>query len=713
MGRIKKIKIERAKERKIDRTKEIKREAILSLQVLSQEDYLTAIVLGIFALVVYASTAAPGITLADSGDFIMGVLTLGIVHAPGYPLYTLLGHLFSFLPFGDVAFRVNLFSAFWGSLCLGILFLILRMLSIERIHAVFATLFLGFTTVYWSKTGIAEVYSFNGFLIACIFFWILSYNRDKKKSQLYLIFLTTGLALSNHYPLVLLTGVGLVFLLDRRDLHVADFAKGLLFLGLGLTPYLYLFIQASNPDVEYNFGKLSDSDMVLDHILRKSYDDEYGGAMWDKFVLAFTFLKAIITNFLLASIFLFSGIVSSFLTKWKYRYPLLIAALLPSLGLILILPFPSDDNYRALFLGYLIPTFLVFAVFLALGSQKLMNDYVRNKIVQVSLLVILLVSVVGFNFRSSSHHNDRLAEVWGTELLNSLKPNSIFILCGPEAFPLYYQQLIKGVRQDVTIYDRYSSLTKDNLYGPELLFKRKNVIEFRKRREQQLINNSLRPIYYTCQDGIDEQNISFSFTPFVLRADKKHFEASDYGSFTVSDRLLDTVVNGYPKSDHWLDRRRTMIFKRLISYYGGHNLPEVNRILNYFMKSNVYSDPQFTLSQAKNLYYFKNYELARIFYERAEELSLEAFSSTDLAVFCNLLANKRKDDEALRICIRQEQSSTPCDVNTVKSQERIAGIYKEKGNWPKVAAYSRKIIECQPNNKTVRRYLELATQRTK
>jgi len=352
MGKIKKIKIERAKEREKDTTREIKRESILPLHVLSREDYLTAIVLSILTFVVYAFTAAPGVTLVDSGDYIMGVLTLGIVHPPGYPLYTVLGHLFSLLPFGEPALRVNLFSALWGSLCLGVLFLLLRILSIERIHAVFATLFLGFTTVFWSQTGIAEVYSFNAFLIGCIVFWILSYNRDKKRSQLYLIFLTTGLALSNHYPLVILTGIGLLFLLDRRDLHAGDLLKGFLLLGLGLTPYLYLFIQAANPELQYNFGKLSDSGMVLDHILRKQYRHTYGGTAWDKFVLAFMFAKAIITNWVFASLFLFAGIIASFSDKWKYRYPFLIAALSPSLALILVLTFQSGQHHWALLLSF-------------------------------------------------------------------------------------------------------------------------------------------------------------------------------------------------------------------------------------------------------------------------------------------------------------------------------------------------------------------------
>ncbi|MEE9239174.1 MAG: DUF2723 domain-containing protein, partial [Thermodesulfobacteriota bacterium] len=671
MGRNKKIKIERAEERKKER-EEIKREAILPLQVPSWEDYLTAIVLSTLTFVVYAFTAAPGVTLEDSGDFINGVLTLGIVHPPGYPLYTVLGHLFSLLPFGEPAFRINLFSALWGSLCLGVMFLILRILSIERIHAVFATLFLGFTTVFWSKTAVAEVYSFNAFLIGCIVFWILSYNRDKKKSQLYLVFLTTGLALSNHYPLVILTGIGLVFLLDRRHLQLTDFVKGLVFLGLGLTPYLYLFIQTLNPDLQYNFGKNSDFGMVLDHILRKNYASEFAGTLWDKFILAFRFLKAIITNFLFSSLFLFFGIAFGFLEKWKYRYSVLVAALSTSFGLILILTFPSDDlQYTSFLSDYSVSSFLFFSFFLALGLKKLLNRYVKNKIAQVSMLVILLITQVGFNFRSSSHHNDKLAEIWGIELLNSLEPNSILILCSqPGDMALYYLQLIKGLRQDVTIYDRNSFWTKDNLYEPALLFKMKHdPWGYRSTREQQLINNSPHPIYYTCKDAIDKQNINFSITPFLFLVNKGRFEASDNTQFTVSDGLLHTLVNGYPKSDYWLYHLRRKIFSHLISYYGRHDQPEVNRIVNYFMKTKFYSDPQYILSLADNVYYSKNYDLSRKFYERAERLSLEAFSPTDLAVFCYILAREEDYEKALPICMDQEQSSAPCEGNTIATRQ--------------------------------------------
>jgi len=714
MGKIKKIKTERAKERTTDRPKVIKREAILPLQVLSREDYLTAIILSALTFIVYSFTAAPGVTLEDSGDFIMGVLALGIVHPPGYPLYTVLGHLFSFLPFVDPAFGVNLFSALWGSLCLGVMFLILRMLSIERLHAVFAALFLGFTSVFWSQTGTAEVYSFNVFLTACICFWILSYNRDKKKSQLYLIFLTTGLALSNHYPLVIFSGVGLAFLLDRSHLRLADFAKGLIFLGLGLTPYLYLFIQALDPDLKYNFGKLSDFDMVLGHILRDYYPNIYIGTIWDKFGLAFAFLKLIITNYFFASLILFIGIALSFLENWKYRYPFMIAALSSSLGLILILTFPNDEERRSLFAEYSIPAFMFLAIFLGLGLNKLMNRYVKSNMVQCSLLLFLLLSQVGFNFAHSTYHKEKLAETWGTDLLNSLEPDAILVLCYREALPIYYLQFVKSIRQDVTLHDRFSLVTQENLYGTDQLFKSGKIKQARLRKKhiQKLIENSERPIYYSCKDALDEEKLNFTLTPFVYRVDKERLGASDGNGFTVSDRLLDSLLNNYPKSDYWLDHKRRTIFGGLISYYGGQNRPEIERVLDYFIKTKYYSDHEFILSMANNLYYFKNYDLAGKFYERAEELSVASFSRKDLAFFCLSLAYGENYDKALGICIRwEEQFSARCEGNTIKTRETIAGIYKEQGNWSKVAEYARKILQCQPDHNVARRYLMMATEK--
>ncbi len=62
-------------------------------------------------LLIYILTLAREITWVDSGELAAVAAKLGIAHPPGYPLFTLLGHLFSWIPVGSVAFRVGLLSA--------------------------------------------------------------------------------------------------------------------------------------------------------------------------------------------------------------------------------------------------------------------------------------------------------------------------------------------------------------------------------------------------------------------------------------------------------------------------------------------------------------------------------------------------------------------------------------------------------------------------
>ena len=54
----------------------------------------------------------PGLMADDSGEMAASAFNLGLPHPPGYPLFNLLGHLVSQIPFGAIAFRLNLFSAF-------------------------------------------------------------------------------------------------------------------------------------------------------------------------------------------------------------------------------------------------------------------------------------------------------------------------------------------------------------------------------------------------------------------------------------------------------------------------------------------------------------------------------------------------------------------------------------------------------------------------
>ncbi|MDE2291009.1 MAG: DUF2723 domain-containing protein, partial [Elusimicrobia bacterium] len=65
----------------------------------------------------YVASAYPALSsYRDSGDLAASAWTLGVAHPPGYPFYTLLGHVWAaLLPLGTVAYRLNLMSAAAGA----------------------------------------------------------------------------------------------------------------------------------------------------------------------------------------------------------------------------------------------------------------------------------------------------------------------------------------------------------------------------------------------------------------------------------------------------------------------------------------------------------------------------------------------------------------------------------------------------------------------
>src|SRR3954463_8102932 len=135
-----------------------------------RSDWLQAGLVALVLFCLYALTAPHTVALEDDGLFILSSYFLGIEHPPGYPLFTLVGHLFSRLPFGSVAYRVHLASALFGALSCGAAWLCARALSGRSLAAYVSALGLGLSPVFWSQAIIAEVYTLNTF-----FFLVLTW----------------------------------------------------------------------------------------------------------------------------------------------------------------------------------------------------------------------------------------------------------------------------------------------------------------------------------------------------------------------------------------------------------------------------------------------------------------------------------------------------------------------------------------------------------
>ena len=221
-------------------------------------------VLGVFALVLvlYLKTLAHTVLylhdpeLLDAVMLQMQVSVLGIAHPTGYPTYLMLTHLFTYLPFGDPAYRVNLGSAFYAALAVVAVYAAGLLLGRRIVAAATGALVFGLGTALWSQAVIAEVYTLNALLVSVTIVVLLLWREHRQDRYLLLSAFLVGLCLTNHLTSGLLLPAGLLFvaLVDWRRL--VDFRLVLGGAGLfvlGLIPYLYLPIRAAmDPPMEAN-----------------------------------------------------------------------------------------------------------------------------------------------------------------------------------------------------------------------------------------------------------------------------------------------------------------------------------------------------------------------------------------------------------------------------------------------------------------------------
>jgi len=126
---------------------------------------IAALFVGVIGLGLYAATLAPGLTWAydsgDGGDLATAAHTLGIAHPPGYPTYVLLAHLWTRLPFGEVATRTNLFSAACAAGAAAALAWAVARAGGDGIAATVAGIALACSPLHWSQAIVTEVHALN------------------------------------------------------------------------------------------------------------------------------------------------------------------------------------------------------------------------------------------------------------------------------------------------------------------------------------------------------------------------------------------------------------------------------------------------------------------------------------------------------------------------------------------------------------------------
>jgi len=443
-------------------------------------DRWLAILLGVAAFLLYALTLAPTILAGDPGELQFASYLLGVAHPTGYPLYTLLGWAWShLLPMQDAAYRMNLFSAFWAALAVGLLYptshsLVRQALpglaarpAVRRLIAVAATATFAVTPTFWSQAIIAEVYTLQIFLVVALLYFLLAWAERQNSAYLVPAAACFGLGLAHHRTTLVLVPALLAYLwLVGRSMPAARPSRRqcLLSLLLILLPLaLYLYIPLRAPHTPYlRLPLRQDRELVL-------YDNSLPSFL--SFVLGGPFGGSLdLTVDLGARLAMAWGLLRYEIGRpgvllalagagWLIvarRWALLALTGLIGLGTIAFnLVYTIGDIY-VLF----IPAYLVIVLWLAVGVGAIaqaLTQIASPKLATVTSLALVLaflvlpISLGASRFRTTNRGWDSYERFRWEMILPWPLPDDTVLVSNDrnDIMPMWYLQYVEHMRPDV------------------------------------------------------------------------------------------------------------------------------------------------------------------------------------------------------------------------------------------------------------------------
>jgi len=440
-------------------------------------DGLRAVALAAALVAIYAASSPRGVALEDDGLFVLSAYFLGVEHPPGYPLFILLGHLFTYLPLGTLAWRVHLASAVAGAAAAALAYLSARTLGLPRVAAGACALALGLGRTFWSQAVIAEVYTLNALFLCALLLLALRIappgSDPPRAGRLLPAFaLVLGLSLANHWPLTLLAAPGLVAILwpaRRAGARLLATAAAVLALA-AFIPYAWLVLRSQEPLAVSFYGPLESWREVWYFISRAGYAEvdvsasagaldrlRYGVFLVTEFAAQLGYIGA-----LPAAI--------GFAAQWR-RFGTRVATGLTaiflgtSLALALLLGFDYDARMAHVFHVYPIPAWCIAALWTGLGLAELGIRVPRLPVALAAVAVLLPIAALGLYANRSDL--DKWVERYARTLLEALPRDAVVVVQGDaDLNPLGYYHMVEAVRPDLTLVQPLGLVLGNRLRHP-------------------------------------------------------------------------------------------------------------------------------------------------------------------------------------------------------------------------------------------------------
>jgi tetratricopeptide (TPR) repeat protein len=495
-------------------------------------DYRIALGLTLLAsLIAYLYTVCPTVYAGDSGDLITASYVSGNAHPTGYPLYLVLGRLFSLLPLGGVAFRYNLMSVFFGVFSAGLAFLIVRLLTKSDVAGVGGGLLVALSKAIWDQATVAEVYMMHGFFTVLCVYAVLMWRKSKSVWWMRCFLLSFGLSLTNHVSMVVYAPAYAYLILSGNEKRLRKYDWGRL-LPYGVTPlllYLYVPLAAlGNP--AYNWGKPDTLGRFTQHVGASMHRSNYF------FTLTFSQLTGRLMELIgfCASQFHVAGLLVPF---GIYHRGGRERVFLGFTGLLLGL-----DFFYALFLNdvsisitpFLMPSIMVFGLWGGVGLDVVFKRLrmAKGPAYQFVCVALVVAVLAGANLHESDKSGNYLAYDYGMNMLRTVEDDAIiFAHDDNSAFPLYYLTLVEGVKPGVTVIEATGQISHD-FYGEDYMWMGVYPREHEKRRVARELEALRlgRPVYYTHKPDYELEGYEIIQAGLLYRvlSGREHYNPGDF-----------------------------------------------------------------------------------------------------------------------------------------------------------------------------------------
>ena len=506
----------------------------------------------------YVITMPEHATLEDSGLFITVAQFAGIAHPPGYPLYTMLGTLFTLLPFGTLAVRVQLLSAVAGALACVCVYFCCLVLSKQRLPAFFAAVFYGVSGLLWRQSLIAEVYTLHALFLFLLLYLALRLHQAFTRRDLSLFTFTFALGLSHHWPLLLLNSVVFVPLFLAMAVNYRPRLASCLAVAprlavltlIGLSPYLYLVIRSSFDPYMTAFGPVTFADLP-EYILRQRYagiDVSSTASLTDSLLFVLHFFRECLREMgVVSTLAVGVGLVWAVVHEKRSIVGALLAGVFASSVLLLVfLKFDYDVLTRDAYMFYQAVPFGICAIFLhycLVAVPRLLPDRLR-RVVPAFVGTLFCVTTFAGNADRNDMRENTFAFDYARAVLEALPKGAALFLFADHG-PVAYTQYAERVRPDIRLYSQVGYLFGNRLVRAQKVVKASTLLKF--------------------LDGEDEKRffLTFSTKPF-LALTERGVHLHDHGYFYELSRSETKTALELPS-----DAARAFLDRHWSNAYGG------------------------------------------------------------------------------------------------------------------------------------------------